>query len=99
MATVILTSNTIAENVRGQVRIGTLSIQERPGEAFTFALVNDFFEILSREESGSIVYDLYVKSNVAFDFEATPQFSLRPTVTDSAGNASWSIPWSSRSPM
>ncbi len=87
MATVILTSNTIAENVRGQVRIGTLSIQERPGEAFTFALVNDFFEILSREESGSIVYDLYVKSNVAFDFEATPQFSLRPTVTDSAGNA------------
>jgi len=86
MATVILTSNTIAESVRGPARVGTLSIQDRPNEAFTFELANDLFEVRSHEENGIVVYELYVKPDVTFNFEAVPQFSLNMTVIDGTGN-------------
>ncbi|MFD0461259.1 hypothetical protein ACFQY9_04495 [Microvirga aerilata] len=83
MATILLTSNTIAENTEGQVRIGTLSIQDRPDETFIFTLDSELFEVVPDGEGS---YGLCLKSGVTLDFESDPQFELAITVTDGAGD-------------
>jgi Ca2+-binding RTX toxin-like protein len=87
MATIILPSGTIAENMKGPVRVGTLGIQDRPGEAFVFTLAeHPVFEIIAIDENGTVTYDLFVKSGVSFDYEAGPrQFALSIAVTDGQG--------------
>jgi VCBS repeat-containing protein len=87
MATIILTSNSVAENIEGPFRIGTLGIQDQPDEAFSFTLAdNPFFEIVEVNENGTSTYDLYVREGVAFDFESDRQFELAIASTDSEGN-------------
>jgi Ca2+-binding RTX toxin-like protein len=88
MATIILTSGTIAENMEGPVRVGTLGIQDRPGEAFVFTLAeHPVFEIVATDENGTMTYDLFVRSGVSVDYEAGPrQFALSIAVTDGQGN-------------
>jgi Ca2+-binding RTX toxin-like protein len=88
MATIILTSNVIAENLAGPFRVGTLGIQDRPGEPFTFTLADHpVFEIVTADENGHAVYDLFVKSGVTFDYEAEPRrFEFSIEVRDGMGD-------------
>jgi VCBS repeat-containing protein len=86
MATIILTSSTIAENIEGRVRIGTLSLQDRLDEVFVFSLADHpFFEIVPADDNGQARYDLFKKAGV-FDYETDPrQFELSIIVTDRTG--------------
>src|SRR5687768_16380184 len=88
MATINLTSNVIAENLAGPFRVGTLGIQDRPGEPFTFTLADHpVFEIVTADENGHAVYDLFVKSGVTFDYEAEPRrFDFSIEVRDGIGD-------------
>ncbi|MBB4038389.1 Ca2+-binding RTX toxin-like protein [Microvirga flocculans] len=88
MATILLTSQTIAENIQGPVRVGALSIQDSPGQTFTFTLEDDsFFEVVETVVDGIATYELWVKAGVSFDFESAERhFELMIAVADGDGN-------------
>jgi len=71
MATLVLSSNTLAENAQAGALVGTLSVtgEVAAGETFTFNLNDDRFQIINGNQ-------LVVKSG-SFDFEGTQKrFSL-----------------------
>lgn len=71
MATLVLSSNTLAENAQAGDLVGTLSVagEIAAGETFTFILNDERFQIVNENQ-------LVVKSG-SFDFEGTQkQFSL-----------------------
>ncbi|MBD2749279.1 hypothetical protein IC232_21600 [Microvirga sp. BT688] len=80
MATLVLSSNTLAENAQAGALVGTLSVDGEvvAGETFSFVLNDERFQIVNGNQ-------LVVKSG-NFDFEGTQkQFSLNIQVTGNQG--------------
>jgi Ca2+-binding RTX toxin-like protein len=80
MATLVLSSNTLAENAQTGALVGTLSVtgEVAAGETFTFALTDERFQIINGNQ-------LVVKSG-SFDFEGLEkQFTLNIQAVGSQG--------------
>ncbi|MEE1658359.1 hypothetical protein VB618_19345 [Microvirga sp. CF3062] len=87
MATLVLSSNTLAENAEAGALVGTLSVAGEvvEGETFTFILEDERFQIINGNQ-------LVVKAG-SFDFEGSQkQFTLNIQVTGSQGTQVEAVP-------
>lgn len=87
MATLVLSSNTLAENAQTGALVGTLSVtgEVAAGETFTFALTDERFQIINGNQ-------LVVKSG-SFDFEGLEkQFTLNIQAVGSQGTTVHAAP-------